>query len=950
VIATAVPKERTWVLVRAAEADGRPVRADAPPSAAKDPQLTVATPVPSPWQGPFALGSAAQPFGDLLAAEAALAAEDSDRAEQAADRLAKAESFAEGVWLRARVEDADPTRSRGTSAAREQRLLARALELAPDLDAARLRLLRLRRSRGEDADIQAELEALPRERLRTLGGELLRHQVYDALGNELRAEEALRRAEKLNPTHCEVLATRRSLASARGETAREDELLEQLGRCAGTLELRARGAAERARWEESARHWGEVLERTPDHIDALEALAALAVTTGRPDEALARLGAILERNPYRVAAHIARADLLAARGQLDAGEAEARAALERLPHASELHRAAAPFGIADDLLEFREDGAAAFAKYLRSAPTMEGVSEVLVLDRSVARVYPNGGVRMLIQLVVQVREKDAIDRYGEITVPENGTLLSLRSIKPDGTVTEPESVGGKESLSLRDLAVGDAVEYEYVIDRPPPATMPGHVDVTGFRFQSPDVPYERSELVVVHPAAMPLREERRQNPPNATEERRGDLVVKTWRAERMPRLGVEPQMRSTLDELPSVRIFTDLDVDQWLRATAMELRLGARGNPELRRLVAKLTKGAKDDEARLRRIWRWVLEHIEQSGGLTSAATGTLSDRRGDRITLLRAMLREAGLRVELHLAAPRFGPSRIPGGHPLVEHFEVPVLLVWLAGRDQPVPILPEARVVPLGYLAPPLVGAETLRLPLEGAAAGRSRLPTPPEHLADRRTTALELELDARGSGEVRGTIELRGMEAIAWRQALEQIDRDRVEEVFQQAEIGRLGRGLTLESLTIEHEKDLEKPLRLRFSAAARELGVLQGEGMTLGAGLVPLNAAQPYTSLPQRKTGLAIGYAPVQEATVEVRLKGAKIHAAPGGAKIQLPEGSYEREVSVAPDAASVRLRLRSQLRPGIVEPAQYSALQRLARAVEDAERAVIEVRATGGARP
>ncbi len=616
--------------------------------------------------------------------------------------------------------------------------------------------------------------------------------------------------------------------------------------------------------------------------------------------------------------------------------------LARYPFVEALRDATRALGFEDPLLAWRADGHAAFMAYLARDERPQGVSEVLVFDRTVARAFPDGTVRVLIHEVVHLTSKEALDRYGEVTPPEGAELLTLRSIKPDGSTREPESIAGKDGLSLRGLEVGDGVEYEYVVTVPPRPRLGGFMDVASFRFQSPQIPYVYSELVVLSPPDLPLRVERRKDPPPRRESQSGGLRVWTWTARDVPRLGVEPNGRAQVDEVPSVRVFTDLNLADYLDGVVAGMAQSRRTNPELRRLARRLTRRAEDDAARLRALWRWVLAHVEQAGSLASSPTATLAARRGNRLVLLRAMLREVGVRAEVWLARSRFGPRHLPGGHPRVDDFAVPVLVVYPRGGKQPIPLILDSRVVPAGYLPPALSGAPALRLHLDDGdgPAGPVELPSVPPDLGDRRRYDLTWDLDLHGNGTLTGRIELHGQEAIVWRQALDTIEASRRRDVFEQAELARFGRGLSLQTLEIRNRKALARPLVLEFSARVEGFGVRQGGTLTVPASLVTLNMARPYATLPERRTGLLIRYAPRQQATIRLRVAGAEVRRAPEPANVRDVHGAFRRTVRVQAQDGALVLELEGKLRVGIIEPEDYGDLVELARDIEEAERAKI----------
>lgn len=950
---TTISSERAWLLLRAVDEQSRaplPTRVDDPGAFAEvwrgRPQR-----VRTPWPEavPGIEGPIYAPLRSYLAVEDALAEGDSDLAERRVGALDRAEQFAEGHWIRARFERADPSRGRTVSLAREVELLERALELDPTLDAVHLRLLEIKRERGEEDDVEQILRTLPKERLRGIDGELLRFSVLLGHGNEHLAEQALARAAQRSPGSCKVLMAERTLARDRADVRREDEIVAALAACSGSLGLRARLAETRGQWDAARELWRVELERTPDDLAAHENLARVEALRGDLVAARRHLQTVLRYNPFRVGSHLALADLSATLGDRAAAKAELRQALAKIPHSNSLWRSAADLGLVDDLMGWRTDGLAALADYRAAGGTYEGVGEVLVLDRSVARVYPNGGQRQIVHIMAHLLSKEALDEYGELSLPEAADVLTLRTIKPDGRTLEPEVVPGKDGVSLRDLALGDVVEYEYVLERGPSGAVPGYVDVSTFRFQSADVPYHRSELVVVHPAALALRFDARNGPPtdaSSTVQVEGEtLTVHHFRAQEVPRLGVEPGARPWLEELPSVHVYTALDLPLYLDGLAAQIRGTQRRNPALRALVRRLVRGRPTEREQVEALWGWVVENVEDAGDLSVPATATLAGRTGSRLMLLRAMLREAGIAAELWLARDGYGARPLPDGHPLVETYEAAMLAVRLRGETEPLMVMTASKVLPLGYLAPGYRSTQGLRIQLEPGegASGPVALPGGDPGLRDLRRYELDLDLDREGAGSVAGTITLQGMEAILWRQALRQIDRDRIEEVFQQAELGWLP-GATLESLEIEEEDALQRPLVLRFSATTAGMGVMQDGTLVLRATPMPLNPGAPFAALPRRTTGLVIPYAPALEAELRWRVAGARVQAAPLPRTIDTELGRYTTEIEAGEAGGdALTVRVRSTLEPGVLPPERYGELTAFVRQVDVAVQDVLRAR-------
>jgi tetratricopeptide (TPR) repeat protein len=952
----ALPSDRAWALVRATDGAGNPLPTEAEavaparPAGGSERAALVVAPIRSPFAaaGGRLADPIYRPWMSAFALGDALADGDNEAAEVAARALAGSRAtFPEGQVMIAAFEAADPTRERTSSAARERRALERALAKDPGLDRARIRLLEMALDRGDVAEVLAELEGLPPGMLSHVPGEMLRYRAYLVRGSEPLAEAALARAAARSPRSCEALQEQRLLAQRRLEVEREAALTEASRRCPGTLRARASLAQRRGDFARARTLLNEALTRTPDDVEVIEALVELEIADRRFAAALALRERLLALNPFSARARIGAADLMANAGDPGAARAAVRESITRLPWSSALREIGADVGIPDELAALRVDGMAALRAYWgQEIAPYPGASEVLVLDRSAAQIYPGGGARQIVHTITELRSREAVDRYGEVQIPEGARLLTLHSVKRDGRVIDPELIPGKDGLSLRELAIGDAVELELVIDEEPNGLLPGVIDLSTFRFQSFDVPFHVSELVVMYPESMKVLAERRGGAPSGARRAVDGSIIETWRVEGSLRRGVEPNLRSPLDELPSVRVYTPFSAPQWLETLALRLVKAQRGNPELRALAARLTRGQKSEEARLRALWGWVVEKIEDAGDVSVPATRTLSARKGNRLMLLRALLQAVGIRSELWIARDRFGPELLAGGHPLLETYEAPVLMVWLKGQTGPMPVLTNSKVAPIGYLPPNLAGSPALRVRLrdDEPAPGAVTMPGTPAALRDRREYTIAVTLSGEGRGRASGTITLGGMEAIAWREALRNLDRDRLEEGFERAELAVLAPGATfdLESLEIEGEASLAAPLVLRFTAKVRGLGVRQGGELILRSSLVPMNLGLGFAGLPKRSSGLVIPYAPAQSAEVTIQLEKGRFRAAPGAASVRASFGGYTRRVETSASGDSVVIRTESSLRPGVIEAEEYGDLVEMTQAIRRAEDEVARV--------
>ncbi len=876
---------------------------------------------------------------------------DYDRAERSAHELRNA-SFAEAFLQQARFEQNEPSRGGSASSTRLQGHLQAALDIDPQLASARVQLMRMTLDRDEIQELLAMVDALPAEVRRLYEVEVLLTGLYFQRDSDVQAAQALARAKKLAPDSCWVRRGEITLARRRSQSHREDALIEAYAPC-------DRDDARRAEWARSRGDYAMALAITerglqarPDSPDLLSRKARDLVALGEIEAALAVRELQLEFNPLDLGVATSYLDLAFELGRTQAATRVVRNLLHQIPSRPGVLTLAERAGLGvDPLLSRRADGEESVRAYLPIAARYEGASDVLVLDRDVVWIHDDLSQRHLIHQIVSLHSKESLDKFGEMDVPEGAELLTLRTIKPDGRVVEPEVISGKSGVSLRDLEIGDFVELEYIISRAPSSLLPGHIDLGGFRFQSTSTPFHRSELVVNMPASLPYRVDARNDPPAADETALGDRKELLFLAQEMMRRTPEPDARSLSDEMPTVRVFTDLDLLQWRRITEANLRLTLRRNEELRRLVRSLVADTTDKEAITRVIWAWVSENIERGGSMTGTITQTLAERSGNLMMLMMGMLDEAGVRTELWLAKSQFATPTQAGEYPPVEDYAVPLLVVWMQDDAPPVALVPGSKVMPFAYHSMTLA-ARAIRL-RPGAPLAADDLygdvPAVPAPLADRRAYDLDLRVSLAGEGHLTGSIELGGAEAIQWRQALTMFDRDRLLEVFQQAELQRVmpGTTLSLESVEIEGEEDNDSPLVFHFVADARGVGRQRSGALDLRAAVVPMNPALQYARLPERWSELAVQYAPQISARVRIEVEGGTVVSVPAEQALDGEFGRYSRAVTDGGEGRNfVTQEWGTNLKLRAVPAHEYPAFLEFARTVDDLERQELQFTING----
>ena len=344
---------------------------------------------------------------------------------------------------------------------------------------------------------------------------------------------------------------------------------------------------------------------------------------------------------------------------------------------------------------------------------------MIVLDRTVTRVFPTGARLTLTHNIIRVQDKDAIDKFGEVQIPADADVLTLRAIKADGTTREPEELAEKETISVPDLEPGDYVEFEYVDPASPPGAFPRGFLAERFFFRSYDAPLYRSEYVVAAPPEMKLQVDRRgEGVPEMRVDHARELAIYTFAhdaaAAAVPGAGVDAVRR-----VPAVGARGVGAVDAGVeglsprraaarrarqpRARARRRRGDARRAQRRRQGARGRRVGAQARQGRRRRARRGRDVDPGARGGQSHHARGGAAAA--------------AGVSSRIWLAHPE-RDAQLDGALPDLEGFDEPLLAAGGLWID------PRYRHAATGFVSPPLRGARAFALapgPLQAA-----RVPT--------------------------------------------------------------------------------------------------------------------------------------------------------------------------------------------------------------------------------
>jgi tetratricopeptide (TPR) repeat protein len=894
------------------------------PALARAPERTVRVPLAA---------SDGTQLGDLLAAEVARLCGDLDAAEAAAAHLTeRAPRVALGQLVAGLVALDDESRSATLSQDRARRRFQRALSLDPKLIRARYLLVTLDLGADRPRDAMARLDAAPRTPQPVWRLPFLRWQALKARGWNREAEDALAEARKIDPEACAPLQAEDLLRRERHEIARAMVLAREASRCNGGDDDLADTLRDAGDVDGAIAEYDRLLAIDPAREAWLSGRAEALAQAGRAREAADAFAKLAARYPRRASYWRERADALIALGDNTAARRALEEGLEETPESNELQRAHE--ALCDSLAHcsvmdpFRLDGREVMRAYLanKSRPAYQSPA-VIVLDRTVTRVFPTGARLTLTHNIIQVLTKDGIDKWGEVTVPEGADVLVLRTVKADGSTREPEEILEKQSVSVPDLEPGDFVEFEYVDPAAAPAAFQGGFLAERFFFGSYDAPLDRTEYVLAAPSAMKLEIDARGNAPKVEETREGGLTIRTWRDREKPQIFQEPAGAPFAEYLPSVRASSGLSFVGW-RDFLRDNAFGAtRANPELRQLAAQLTQGKKTEREMLEALDGWVRRHIKGGGSLDEPATAVLASGEGNRITLLQALLQACGISSQVALVRP-VTAAQLDGELPDLEGFDQPVLLAKGLVID------PRYRHSASGFVTPTLRGGAYFVV--GGGAVQRGKLS---QASGDDRQMRLTMTLSPDGSAEVSAREELRGWPALQWRDALEKLAADRVRPEFEQHTLGFYFPGSTLRDLSWKGENDDAGTFVVEYSFHAPQLARRIGDRLILPAPY-PATLGKRYVGVARRTTPLELDYASPTTLQAAVKLPPGFAGALPAPVELDTTFGRFSQ--AAHPTADGFRLDAFFGQPQRRVPPDQYPELVDFSVRVDRAEARAAEL--------
>ena len=843
----------------------------------------------------------------------------------------------------------------------------KAAELAPqDLESI---LLRAQIARGGPSPDEALrlLAQLPASGTPSLQGARLRAEIYSSL--ELR-QSALRILEGIRPLQEGTPAWYRMhglLAEQAGNKDRSIEDFEAL------LKVRHDDRATRRKLIDDALRRGDEA-RALAHLDVLRRSAGDQVrewlyfaqvyqALNRDEDALALLAEARGLAPEAPELAVAQGKLLLRR-ERDAEAALAlQEALKLRPQDSETR----------ELLEQlrpqkRRDEAYAVpaARILQRRVARSEHSSTVLQDLVVNTVFANGLGTSFRQFAVQVHDEDATRQWRTYSIQFNpgAQRIDIRSAKvyrKNGRVLEATRSFEQQLsepwyrvyydtrarvLVFPDLEAGDVVEVRYRVDDVAHRNL--FADYYGdFHVLQNSSPIRQLDYVLITPTTRHFYVNKPQlRGLRHTQQVRGGDRVDHWSARDIPALQQEERMPGLSEVAPYLHISTYKsweDVGRWYWGL---IRDQLFADDALKRKVAELVRGAKDDRDKVRRIFEWVIRntryvalefgiHGYRPYRVTQIVERGFGDCK-DKASLLYTMLRQAGIdaRIALIRTRPNGAIRDLPASLAVFDHAiaYVPQFDLFLDGTAE----YSGSAELPGGDQ-----GAVTLLVGPNDATFRKTPVDSP-ERNRDLRQLTLALKLD--GSAQLSAQGEIQGAEAASYRSLLQA--QGTRQERFQNA-LRAWMPGLRLESQSFESLDDPEAPVRYRYQAQVPSFAQRNGKQLLIRVSELE-EMPRRFAARPERRYPLEVGVPRTYREELEIRLpKEGRIVELPTGGEAKSAFGSMQLQIE---KLGADRLRLRNEMvwRTDKVAAKDYPAFRRWIQAVDTLlrQRIVFELAAKG----
>ena len=490
-------------------------------------------------------------------------------------------------------------------------------------------------------------------------------------------------------------------------------------------------------------------------------------------------------------------------------------------------------------------------------------AEILFDDRVVA-IYPNRTADLYYHRLIRVWNKAAIAEFGEVLLPRGAELLELRTLKQTGGIAEPELTDNKHSVSMPSLVPGNAIEVEYVLHfenlaRP---TVPAELSAV---FGAQHAQVQNARYVLISPMGHEPIFYALGSSARALEEKKQNLVVRSWHFSNLPAFSPEPAMSSESDR-PEVRLVS------FDRSMGDDLPLLYRND-----LIeaAQVTRRIQTEALKLRRptvretaeaIYAYALSAARSSDddwidGVTSADE-TLETGDGSRSALLLALASALKIRADLLLSADAGSQPDLCLGYSCYRHPLVRLSSLRDDGRRDYILLDPLPESLAAGAISPTLQGKPALVISAADDSSAFEKI-TVHSNVSERSVAVGDLFLRDDGGLEASIEIELGSWRSAQVRSGLKQLPEAQRQGFFEELTTKIFAGAVDVKGEVL-HEDDPSHVLKLRLSCRVPHFTQWENNEAEIRQLIPQLSLRAMYAALPSRRYSLFID-TPLQETT-------------------------------------------------------------------------------------
>ncbi len=758
---------------------------------------------------------------------------------------------------------------------------------------------------------------------------LAKVEAYDEAGLRDTALTLLDRALARRPRSVALLRAAAASLRDQGREAEADELAERYSQVRFDDSAFARARIDLAvarRDTASAARWIERLVATdPDSAGALRATAQAWMRLGDRARAIAVYRAAVDLAPDDTELLHELATAYAISGEREEQLRLLKHVLELTPQAKDVRDEVAHIEPAKPRPD--EQYARPASEFLaRRALPSDGQSRRSLVDLQVTTVFPNGLASRFHQVVYQpLTDATAAEsrEYNDIAYESDSQTVQVRAarvFRKDGSIDEAVESGAGAMAEDPALAIyttgrryyvrfprlepGDVVEVQYRVEDVAPRN--AFADYFGeiVRMQGVE-PFARSEYVLITPKSRAFYFNEPHVPGlERTVEERGDERIFRFVALDLPAV-VQEALQPPWDEvLGHVHVSTYKSWDEmghWYWGLVKDQFVP---DDEVRRRAEALTTGLKDETAKVRAIYDYVVQktrYVALEFGIHGYKPYRCAQifARGfgdckDKATLIVTMLRALGIKATpvIVRTGQKGDIEASPASLAPFDHMiaYIPSLDLYLDGTAEYT-----------GSLELPAMDRGAVALQVNDGDAKLVHLPDPPAS-ASVNARRLDASLSADGAAQLDWRVDVSGVEASEWRVNFHAAAtrKRRVEDV-----IASILPGSEVTAVDTGDLEDIEQKVTMHVRGKVTRFARTEGDVLTVPLGRKE-HMIRDYAPLASRKLDVRLVAQQTEEDDWVVRLpSGAKVKNVPAPTRGSSPFGSYSVDVESSGNTLRVK---------------------------------------------